>query len=174
MREKRERDVKSRGWGMPSAGTAALFWRMSVPFLSEGGRVFAGRREGMTIAGRRERRKGKGHDPQARGRGVRGGECFPPGERLASGSEGPEVFSRPRGAAVRRLRRSVCTGLSPSVVMSDTPDAQGLSPVGRRCSRDFAEFGRPAQGERVDCRKAAGECALCGASGPGRRTPPEA
>lgn len=141
MREKRERDVKSRGWGMPSAGTAALFWRMSVPFLSEGGRVFAGRREGMTIAGRRERRKGKGHDPQARGRGVRGG---PPGESLASGSEGPEAFSRPRGAA-RRLRRSVCTRLSQSVFMSDTLDAPGLSPAGRRCSRDFAEFGRPEQ-----------------------------
>lgn len=78
MREKRERDVKSRGWGMPWAGAAALFWRMSVPFSSEGGRVFAGRREGMTIPGRKERRKGKGHDPQARGRGVRG-ECFSAG-----------------------------------------------------------------------------------------------
>lgn len=143
MREKRERDVKSRGWGMPSAGSAALFWRMSVPFSSEGGRVFAGRRGGMKIPGG-ARRKGKGHDPQARGPG-RAGSAFPPGESLASGSEGPEAFSRPRGIAVRRLRRSVCTGLSQSVFMSDTLDAPGLSPAGRRCSRDFAEFGRPAQ-----------------------------
>lgn len=116
---------------------------MGVPFSSEGGRVFAGRREGIKIPGG-ARRKGKGHDPQARGSGVRG-SVFPPGESLASGSEGPEAFSPPRGIAARRLRRSVCTGLSPSVVMSDTLDAPGLSPAGRRCSRDVAEFGRPAQ-----------------------------
>ena len=79
------------------------------------------------------------------GRGVRGGECFSAGGELGVGQRRPGGILPPRGIAARRLRRSVCTGLSPSVVMSDTLDAPGLSPAGRRCSRDFAEFGRPAQ-----------------------------
>lgn len=107
MREKRERDVKSRGWGMPWAGAAALFWRRGVPFSSEGGRVFAGRREGMTIPGRRERRKGKGHDPQARGRGVPGGVFFRRG-RAWSRAAKARRYSPVRGV----LQRAGCAAAS--------------------------------------------------------------
>lgn len=141
---------------MPSAGTAALFWRMSVPFLSEGGRVFAGRREGMTIAGRRERRKGKGHDPQARGRGVRGrGVLFPRPRRLFCVGQQvvPEAFSRPRGIAARRPCRSACIGLSQSVVMSVIPDAPGLPSSGGAGSRASDAEISCAKVKLVDCRK---------------------
>ena len=31
-----KRNTEDREQGMPSAGTAALFWGMGVPFLSEG------------------------------------------------------------------------------------------------------------------------------------------
>lgn len=172
MREKRERDVKSRGWGMPSAGTAALFWRMSVPFLSEGGRVFAGRREGMTIAGRRERRKGKGHDPQARGRGVRGGAA---GGELGVGQRRPGGILPPAGycraqAAPQRLHPLV----SVRVHVGHSRRAGAFSCGEAMFTRLCRVRASCAKAKSVASRKAAGECALCGASGPGRRTPPEA
>lgn len=172
MREKRERDVKSRGWGMPSAGTAALFWRMSVPFLSEGGRVFAGRREGMTIAGRRERRKGKGHDPQARGRGVRGG-----GRR-----------GRAWRRAAKARRHSPARGVLPCAGCAAASAPACLSPCSCRTLSTRRGFllrggdvhatlqssGVLRKGEERRFPEGGRRMRLCGASGPGRRTPPEA
>ena len=165
-REKRKRCEEQRlGNAFGRRGGFVLGDGRSV--FERGRACFCRQKRGMKRPGG-ARRKGKGHDPQARGRGVRGGSVFPPGERLASGSEGQAAFSRPRGIAARRRLVPVRVHVGHSRRAGAFSSGEAM--FTRRC-RVRASC---AKAKRVDCRKTAGECALCGASGPGRRTPPKA
>lgn len=164
MREKRERDVKSRGWGRPWAGAAA-FWGDGRSVFERGRACFCRQKRGMKIPGG-ARRKGKGHDPQARGPG-RAGECFSAGGALGVGQRRPGGIFPPAGncraqAAPQRLHRLVPVRVHVGHSRRAGAFSCGEAMFTRRC-RVRASC---AKEKRVDCRKTAGECASAGHQAP--------
>ena len=172
MREKRERDVKSRGQGNAfGAGAAAFRLGRGRSAFARGMPVFTGRRESMKMPGRRgERRKGIGHDPQVRG--ACGEGSAPAEEAVLVGQQAP----RHSPAFGVLPRRSVCTGLSPLVVLSGAPNAPGDSLQRGRgdVHATLQSAGVLHEGGARRLPEDGRRMRICGASGPGRRTPAEA
>ena len=170
-REKRKRCEEQRSGeclrgrrGSFSSGAGRSAFARGMP-------VFTGRRESMKMPGRRgERRKGIGHDPQVRG--ACGEGSAPAEEAVLVGQQAP----RHSPAFGVLPRRSVCTGLSPLVVLSGAPNAPGDSLQRGRgdVHATLQSAGVLHEGGARRLPEDGRRMCICGASGPGRRTPAEA
>lgn len=173
MREKRERDVKSRGRGMPSGQARQLFvWGGTFRFCEGHACFYRQKREHENAGAEGERRKGIGHDPQVRGACGEGSAFSPAEEAVLVGQQAP----RHSPACGVLPRRSVCTGLSPLVVLSGAPNAPGDSLQRGRgdVHATLQSAGVLHEGGVRRLPEDGRRMRICGASGPGRRTPAEA